>query len=229
MNARALSPVSYAKKAVAFGRSPQGGLTLSELLITLAIIAVVVLFSLPIIGRVSERSLEAKCVQNMRQLGSAFHAYVADKNGTFPKQIQNLEPITSSASWAGQLFPYAGSYLIMSCPLKKATERNPASTYLYNGYIALYKNPRGFDAVRVTQSKEPSKDVIMVDHYGTRGWSHAEGTPHSELPQWFPHPLERDPVKKLRSRRSVLFVDGHVEVHPMDGPEILLKHYRWLL
>jgi prepilin-type N-terminal cleavage/methylation domain-containing protein/prepilin-type processing-associated H-X9-DG protein len=71
-------------------RRGDSGFTLVELLIVFTIIAVLAAVILVAVPSVSSRAHEAGCVANLRQLGAANMAYVADNDGgTVPAAIQN--------------------------------------------------------------------------------------------------------------------------------------------
>lgn len=60
--------------------------TLIELLIVIAIIAVLVALLLPAIGNARERADRIKCRTNMRQWGAAYYLFLSDSQGKFPGQ-----------------------------------------------------------------------------------------------------------------------------------------------
>lgn len=60
------------------------GFSATELLILMAIIAVLVVLSTAAISRVNRTTLTARCVTNLKTLGTAFHQFITDHEGRFP-------------------------------------------------------------------------------------------------------------------------------------------------
>lgn len=86
--------------------APRSAFSLVELLVTLGVIAIITAIVIPSLGRARDAAQNAVCVSNLRTLGAAWHAYVADR-GHFPRtprsianaHIPELPP--SAASWGG--------------------------------------------------------------------------------------------------------------------------------
>lgn len=83
--------------------SSRRALTLLELLIVIAIIGVLFGLALPAVSGMRKRANDAKCISNLRQLGTATMTYVADK-GFFP--ISFATGSGASNNWQIELEPY---------------------------------------------------------------------------------------------------------------------------
>ena len=71
--------------------SPPRAFTLIELLMVIAIIAILAALLLPVISKAKLRARQAQCSSQLKQIGVAFHAYAHDHNGRFPMQVRTNE------------------------------------------------------------------------------------------------------------------------------------------
>jgi prepilin-type N-terminal cleavage/methylation domain-containing protein/prepilin-type processing-associated H-X9-DG protein len=99
------------------GRS-RTGFTLVEMLIVVAIIAVLAAIVSPSLAKAREKARQANCLSNLRQMGSAVLMYVQDYDETFPNGINRgrFGVIWAGAGWAGQTLPYYRSPSLAYCP-----------------------------------------------------------------------------------------------------------------
>ena len=76
--------------------------TLIELMIVVAIIAVLIAILLPSLNRARQQAYQVKCAANLRGIGVGILYYVNDHNGYLP----DMGTLSRPSSWAVGIFPY---------------------------------------------------------------------------------------------------------------------------
>ncbi len=143
---------------VAAGLASPRAFTLVELLVVVAVIALLMGMLLPAFGAAKDRARGVKCLANLRQMGCGFHLYAQDYSGrAMPMAYFRDWPMTY---WYGQerdaggvdqtrgfLWPYLGSDVcengVFECPAQplgtidrlQGAWPTVTSTYGYNGYF----------------------------------------------------------------------------------------------
>jgi prepilin-type N-terminal cleavage/methylation domain-containing protein/prepilin-type processing-associated H-X9-DG protein len=123
------------------GGPRRSGFTLVELLVVIAVIAILAAMLLPALSKVKTRALNAACMNNLRQLEVCWHVYAVDHGDLLPPNnsvadIDSGNALASAASWCsntapydtnpqgiqnGLLFPYNSSLGIYHCPADRST------------------------------------------------------------------------------------------------------------
>lgn len=94
--------------------------TLVELLVVIAVIAVLISMLLPVLGRAREAAKTVACLSNLRQIGFAFEQYRSAYRGWWPATTQRIETPgwgtfssqyardINARSWMGKIATYIG-------------------------------------------------------------------------------------------------------------------------
>ena len=87
-------------------KSGRRGYTLVELLVVVAVLAVLAVFLLPILAKPHARPSRLNCVNHLKQIGLAFRMWSTDHNDKFPMQVSVTNGGTMELVESGMVFPH---------------------------------------------------------------------------------------------------------------------------
>jgi prepilin-type processing-associated H-X9-DG protein len=197
---------------------PAAGLSLVELLIVIAMIAVLVAIMFPVARGMRERAQSAQCVQNLRQIGVGLHAYIADKNGRFPDGAADVSwapGITTSRCWYDAAAENMGrEYIphhkgdplpaVFGCPAGHGQAHEPKWPYTGDYAANMYLGHPNHKVMTISAVKNPSstpyvQDTVNQNNFGAgiyaAGFSKTANTAFAD---------------RHRGSGNILWVDGHV-------------------
>lgn len=150
------------------------GFTMTELLVTIAIIVVLAAIAFPMISGMLRRGKAATAVSNVRQIGVLTQQYVADSGGTLPNDLFGRHDTWIVVLWPmvypnqeGPDFTPDGAGQVMRgtifhTPLQENVSRDgrPSRCFAWNGHIRYhFGHPQPF-ASRVTH---PERTILLSD------------------------------------------------------------------
>lgn len=119
-------------------KQPRGrrlGVTLVELLVVIAVIAILAAILLVAVGKVKASAHESKCVANLRSIGAAASLYSADNDmRTVPPAIRLLSPYLENA------------YSIFVCP---SDDRTKSESYILGASVGYSDMSYAYNGVRI--------------------------------------------------------------------------------
>ena len=220
------------------GMNP-GAFTLVELLVSIAIIAILASLLLPTLARSSNSARRIKCVSNLHQLGIAAELYWGDNDGdcfecgptnTNSGQLwwfgwlgPGAEGHRSFDLSAGKLFPYLNGSDVRLCPALgsamagfKLKATNVVFSYAYNSYLAPTIQQGQASISRVPRAADTA---LFADAAQVNDFQSPASPAHPMLEEWYylDNPTNYPsksyyPHGHFRHSRkaNVTFCDGHV-------------------
>ncbi len=196
------------------------GFTLMEILVVLAIIAILSAILLPVFARAREQGRITQCKSNLHQIGLAMQQY-ADDNGRYPFWLTTGLPTAGYSAdgpgWAYRIFPYVGNLQLYRCPSKGPTDGviedvTPADglKQLWSVHYTDYQMNIYLSGLPSTQVKRPANMVMLRDSSDLESTNSSvysfgySGTPHTTH----------------LGRANYLFVDGHVKLIAYTNSDI---------
>jgi prepilin-type N-terminal cleavage/methylation domain-containing protein len=215
--------------------SVKRGFTLVELLVVVAIVAILAAVLFPVFSRAKAAAAKTACTSNLRQTGVALALYLADSDDQMPdrrdlKVSLGFRPWTGwppsdpRAGWAGVvLWPYSKSRIVTSCPATESAFRSEPRVEqdygLGRATVWMWRFDRTDDPVPLDNfwGKSPEQAVADLQALNDRIIGYPEGVSDVELAvdPYFPKTIASVP-DNLKGRavhfggRNRLFLDGRV-------------------
>jgi general secretion pathway protein G len=98
------------------GTSRTQGFTIVELLVVLAVIALLLGLLVPVLGHVNERARSLRCLANLRCIGQAVSLYCEGQKGQFPLSSHAARSLVSDSAWLQSLQIFGATPEVRLCP-----------------------------------------------------------------------------------------------------------------
>lgn len=199
------------------------GLTIIELLVIVAIIAILVAIIFPMAQNLIRRGQDTTCINNLRVMGIAAHTFAADNNGRLPMFISSEESSHPGEQWDVQLAEYMDIDLRLNsrsrtpfvCP---AAKRYSNHSIPWSRNLSYGMNRRvGQDmhgSGRMAAIQQASEIVLIADRELRSGTNENWLTLHGARSAMFISNTNTAmailPYERHGGHIHILFVDGHV-------------------
>ncbi len=216
--------------------------TLIEILVVIAIVAILTALLFPVLSSAKSRSKQVGCANNLKQVALAFQMYAADNDGRLPENppsgysdtrwiLGNMKDPNDATNESflrqGKLFPYANDVAIYHCPadLSQAGKLQRLRSYSMNGWMGsrfMETNSRAFYRTFIRDNElaaaKPSTLWTLIDEHEATiddGWFLVTMDDSK--------PFASAPATRHRNGYGVNFADGHVEGRKLRDPNSKLS------
>jgi len=142
--------------------------TLIELLVVIAIIAILAAILFPVFAKARERAMLTTCINNNKQLGTAFAMYIGDTDGRLPAWADGSSGAQSYATsmgfasytWDVAIFTLVKTKRSFTCPSNRSSEARQAPD---SDPVRSYAMPQNISALNQSQIKAPAQAVLLYE------------------------------------------------------------------
>ena len=207
--------------------------TVVELLVVIAVVALIAAMLLPSLSRGKASAQRTQCSGNLRQMGLAAQMYWDDNSGTcFLWQLgatnggrlywfgwlqDGAEGQREFDALPGALYPYLRVHAIGICPalnysLSQFKLKATGAAYGY-GYNRFLSAPVSQPPIKISQAKRPSEIALFADAAQVNDFQAPASKANPMLEEWYYIDTSADyPNGHFRHghRANAVFCDGHV-------------------
>lgn len=188
----------------------QAAFTIIELIIVVAIIAILLAIIFPTAGRARAMARRVSCTSQMRQLAGAWVSFSAENRGAL------VSGSTTTGAWVeagtdegairrGKLFKFVNDVNVYRCPADP--HRSNLRTYSINWALNAEMSPKW---THMRDIKHPARTMVMIEEWDPRGYNVNSFAVPPTGNSWIDFPaIWHD------NGANLSFADGHVE------------HWRW--
>lgn len=155
-----------------FCSSSKRAFSLVEILVVVAVLALLSAILFPALSRAREGGRRVVCSSNLHQLALAMNQYIGDNGGRFPPR----QFVEAKQTWVSSLLPYTKSEATFQCPdagspsAEKDNDKREDHSWVADvahGWSVessgSYGFPKGLGTLSAFRVKEPTRKLLFAD------------------------------------------------------------------